>query len=77
MNYQPEKQLWMAVIQQAIEDYKGPDNRCNKIDKGKAAFWLFRSKEIGAGSLSWICESLDLSINCIRSIAKNNGSASK
>lgn len=71
---QPERALWYAVIEQAIEDYhkdplvnkdKHKQSEIKRI-KDNAAFWLFRSKEIRIGGLAWICEVLGLSIEYIR-----------
>ena len=78
MNIQGVRELWIGVVQQAIEDYhKDPLVSERRVEqfriknlKESAGHWLFRSKLYGPGSLSWICENTDLSKNYIRAIAR-------
>ena len=78
MNIQGVKELWIAVVQQAIDDYhKDPLVSERRVEqfriknlKESAGHWLFRSKLYGPGSLSWICENIDLSKPYIRKIAR-------
>ena len=73
------KELWWAVVGQAIDDYnnnplvfKSPhQQRQAKNIKESAKHWLFRSTLCGPGSLHWICENLELSKTYVRKIAKN------
>lgn len=77
MDVSGERELWCAVIEQAISDYRGdPGSNQNRLRiKNEAAFWLFRSPETGIGSLQWICHQLSYSISYIRDTAKGKAHA--
>lgn len=70
----PERQLWFAVILQAIEDYTAdPTKSTTAIGqktisywKNNAAHWLFRSKRTDTGSLNRIFQDLDFPIGTLR-----------
>jgi len=73
-----ERALWLAVIQQAIEDYKR-DPMSHKMASmqqtiqsiaDSAKYWLFISKLKTIGSLDWICNELDVPIENIRNKIK-------
>jgi hypothetical protein len=71
----PEAHLWMAVIDQAIEDLSHPSLR-------QAAVQWFSSAARGPGSFHWACNHLDLnasavwtSLNKSRALDKNIGSS--
>ena len=79
MNATGVKELWIAVVQQAIKDYhKDPMVSKSHLTQmwirsinQSASHWLFDSKLSGPGSLDWICENIDLSKTYIRKVAKN------
>lgn len=67
-----ERALWLAVVDQAITDFrKYPANEEMLRLKNKAEWWLFRDRRDSVGSLSWICENLGLNITILRHCAKS------
>ena len=75
----PEKQLWSAVIMQAIIDYQDDPTKyktviCQKDSKYwqyKAAHWIFRSQKSGIGSFDWVCKAINLPAADVRKNIKN------
>lgn len=80
----PNKKLWMAVIEQALLDLEYRPKLSKKFKdikareqslrnaafiRDKAKFWFFKNPETGIGSLAWICLMLDLDIEAVRKIA--------
>jgi hypothetical protein len=63
-----EHKLWAAVLARAIFDSKKDTILFPKHnrDRTSAIFWLYKSKQNGPGSLIWICEALELSVDFIR-----------
>ena len=69
-----ERALWLAVIQQAIEDFRHDPltsqnanaQRTIRNLADKARYWLFISKLKTVGSLAWICNELDVPIENVR-----------
>jgi hypothetical protein len=55
----PEAGLWVAVIDQAVEDLSHP-NLC------QAAVQWFYSTARGPGSFRWACDHLDLNASAVR-----------
>mgnify|MGYP001811786053 CR=1 FL=1 len=80
----PERNIWLAVINQAIFDLR-KDHRslkshsarkCGqrsmaKLNSQRARYWLFESRLHGPGSLAWICEHLSLDIDAVRRVARD------
>jgi hypothetical protein len=72
-----EKEMWAAVIRQAIEDYLYDPNEVvdpyqhkkAELEKQHARYWLFNSKKTSANSFYWICNELCLDPNYIRQAA--------
>jgi len=62
-----ETKLWMAVLQQAIEDMKSDTYRIEASD------W-FTSKRHGVGSFLWIADLFDINAPLFRRIVLNNTS---
>ena len=58
------KKLWLAVIEQAVLDYRHDpsvytrkqEQRYGDYLRRSAALWLFYSEQKSIGSLHWICE---------------------
>ena len=70
----PERNLWAAVISQAMEDYftdpfsmkcRSKQKRSLR-DKNEAKYWLLKSKRKDIGSFFWICAQLELDAELIR-----------
>lgn len=74
LSHLPERDLWFAVIAQAIDDYLADPlqikwkakRREVVLNRDNAANWLFGSKMTSIGSFEWICNQLDLEPNCLR-----------
>ncbi len=58
-----DKKMWAAVLKQSFLDLK------TKKYAASAAWWFFRSKEDGPGSLRWICQALEIDIAHVRAKA--------
>jgi len=75
-----ERALWISVIQQAIEDYNHDPLTSKHADvqqtirrlADKAKYWLFQSKLETIGSLTWICNEIDVPIENIRKKARES-----
>jgi hypothetical protein len=68
------KNLWLAVLEQAIEDVKQDvknQENVRAINKANALEW-FSNKNEGIGSFIWICYFLEIAPGPIRRIALNN-----
>ena len=67
----PCKNLWMAVLEQAMEDIlTGPAHRRGKVEsifKNTALAW-FHSDNEGIGSFLWVCEHLDIDPHTVHHI---------
>jgi hypothetical protein len=70
-----EYRLWAAVLARAIFDSKknvpfwmvdGTKMPKSELARTSAIYWLYKSKKNGVGSLVWICEVLDLSVDFVR-----------
>jgi hypothetical protein len=63
----PERELWSAVLQQAISDFVGnvPKYENRETVQRRATRW-FTSTRIGAGSFHWICQNLGLDEAAVR-----------
>ncbi len=66
----PEKELWLRVLIQAIEDAGGnpkhPDGTNNRKRLAAEARAWFRSERDGTGTFRWICDELNLNRQRIR-----------
>jgi hypothetical protein len=65
--YEPERQLWCAVIERAVNDAKGSlgavDRPCHREQiRGDALSWL-RSESREPGALRWIVHNLGIRIS--------------
>lgn len=63
----PEANLWVAVIDQAVEDLSQPSLR-------QAAMQWLSSTARGLGSFRWACDHLDLNASAVR-VALNKSEA--
>ncbi len=55
----PERELWRAVLEGAIQDLHNP------LEKGVALAW-FRSKRVDVGSFEWVCLTLGVDASAAR-----------
>ena len=72
-----EKNMWLAVLKLAIEDYQYDpmclsdiyQQREAEVKKSQAGAWLFKSERISEGSLNYICDECDIDKQAVREYA--------